>query len=146
MKQVGPREFADFLSRINIPTKVEPHPSIAFVADEAIITTYPCTSQQLWCITHVPGISIIICCSGFATHLSCTQATAQTFRGTDIYGTLHHLDAIEVQRHLEHAWVVVCADFEDHLDALISGFNAGDEYETTEIDGRQYLLFMDPGC
>ncbi len=29
MKQVGPREFVDFLSRINIPTKVEPHPSIA---------------------------------------------------------------------------------------------------------------------
>lgn len=29
MKQVGPEQFADFLSRINIPTKVEPHPSIA---------------------------------------------------------------------------------------------------------------------
>ena len=29
MKQVGPREFAEFLGRINIPTKVEPHPSIA---------------------------------------------------------------------------------------------------------------------
>ncbi len=29
MKQVGPKEFSDFLSRINIPTKVEPYPSIA---------------------------------------------------------------------------------------------------------------------
>jgi penicillin-binding protein 1A len=29
MKQVGPQQFADFLSRINIPTKVEPYPSIA---------------------------------------------------------------------------------------------------------------------
>jgi penicillin-binding protein 1A len=29
MKQVGPRQFADFLGRINIPTKVDPYPSIA---------------------------------------------------------------------------------------------------------------------
>jgi len=29
MKQVGPQQFADFLGRINIPTKVEPFPSIA---------------------------------------------------------------------------------------------------------------------
>jgi penicillin-binding protein 1A len=29
MKQVGPQQFADFLARINIPTKVEPFPSIA---------------------------------------------------------------------------------------------------------------------
>ena len=29
MKQVGPKQFADFLSRINIPTKVKPYPSIA---------------------------------------------------------------------------------------------------------------------
>jgi penicillin-binding protein 1A len=29
MKQVGPSQFANFLERINIPTKVEPHPSIA---------------------------------------------------------------------------------------------------------------------
>lgn len=29
MKEVGPEEFAKFLGRINIPTKVEPHPSIA---------------------------------------------------------------------------------------------------------------------
>lgn len=29
MKQVGPNQFADFLKQINIPTKVEPHPSIA---------------------------------------------------------------------------------------------------------------------
>lgn len=29
MKQVGPEQFAEFLERINIPTKVEPHPSIA---------------------------------------------------------------------------------------------------------------------
>jgi penicillin-binding protein 1A len=29
IKQVGPQQFADFLSRINIPTKVQPYPSIA---------------------------------------------------------------------------------------------------------------------
>ena len=29
MKQVGPQQFADFLARINIPTKVMPYPSIA---------------------------------------------------------------------------------------------------------------------
>lgn len=29
MKQVGPQQFADFLGRINIPTKVQPYPSIA---------------------------------------------------------------------------------------------------------------------
>jgi len=29
MKQVGPQQFADFLARINIPTKVKPYPSIA---------------------------------------------------------------------------------------------------------------------
>ena len=29
MKQVGPQQFSDFLSRINIPTKVKPYPSIA---------------------------------------------------------------------------------------------------------------------
>lgn len=29
MKQVGPQQFVDFLSRLNIPTKVQPFPSIA---------------------------------------------------------------------------------------------------------------------
>ncbi len=29
MKQVGPKQFADFLHRINIPTQVKPYPSIA---------------------------------------------------------------------------------------------------------------------
>ncbi len=29
MKQVGAQQFADFLGRINIPTKVDPYPSIA---------------------------------------------------------------------------------------------------------------------
>ena len=29
MKQVGPQQFSDFLARLNIPTKVAPHPSIA---------------------------------------------------------------------------------------------------------------------
>jgi penicillin-binding protein 1A len=32
MKQVGPEQFVDFLSRLNIPTKVEPFPSIALGA------------------------------------------------------------------------------------------------------------------
>ncbi|MEQ1677700.1 MAG: transglycosylase domain-containing protein, partial [Chitinophagaceae bacterium] len=34
MKQVGPQQFADFLSRINIPTKVKPYPSLALGACE----------------------------------------------------------------------------------------------------------------
>lgn len=34
MKQVGPQEFADFLGRINIPTKVQPYPSLALGACE----------------------------------------------------------------------------------------------------------------
>lgn len=34
MKQVGPQRFAEFLSRINIPTKVDPNPSIALGACE----------------------------------------------------------------------------------------------------------------
>lgn len=29
MKQVGPQQFVDFLSRLNIPTKIKPYPSIA---------------------------------------------------------------------------------------------------------------------
>lgn len=32
MKQVGPKQFAEFLSRLNIPTKVDPFPSIALGA------------------------------------------------------------------------------------------------------------------
>ena len=32
MKQVGAKQFADFLGRINIPTKVEAYPSIALGA------------------------------------------------------------------------------------------------------------------
>lgn len=32
MKQVGPEQFADFLGRLNIPTKVDPFPSIALGA------------------------------------------------------------------------------------------------------------------
>lgn len=32
MKQVGPEQFSDFLARLNIPTKVEPHPSNALGA------------------------------------------------------------------------------------------------------------------
>lgn len=34
MKQVGPQQFADFLGRLNIPTKVDPYPSIALGACE----------------------------------------------------------------------------------------------------------------
>lgn len=34
MKQVGPKQFADFLSRLNIPTKVDPVPSLALGACE----------------------------------------------------------------------------------------------------------------
>lgn len=34
MKQVGPEQFVDFLGRLNIPTKVDPNPSIALGACE----------------------------------------------------------------------------------------------------------------
>lgn len=34
MKQVGPQRFAEFISRLNIPTKVDPNPSIALGACE----------------------------------------------------------------------------------------------------------------
>ena len=34
MKQVGPQQFADFLGRLNIPTKVQPYPSLALGACE----------------------------------------------------------------------------------------------------------------
>jgi penicillin-binding protein 1A len=34
MKNVGPQQFADFISRLNIPTKVEPFPSLALGACE----------------------------------------------------------------------------------------------------------------
>lgn len=34
MKQVGPQQFADFISRLNIPTKVQPYPSLALGACE----------------------------------------------------------------------------------------------------------------
>lgn len=34
MKQVGPEQFADFLGRLNLPTKVDPNPSIALGACE----------------------------------------------------------------------------------------------------------------
>jgi penicillin-binding protein 1A len=32
MKQVGPTQFANFLERLNIPTKVDPVPSLALGA------------------------------------------------------------------------------------------------------------------
>jgi penicillin-binding protein 1A len=34
MKQVGPEQFVDFLSRLNIPTKIDPNPAIALGACE----------------------------------------------------------------------------------------------------------------
>jgi hypothetical protein len=64
-----------------------------------------------------------------------------------IYGQLHHLDAIEVFRPVEgDMYVAANRDFAENLDRLYEGFDPGEEYEPTEIDGRKYVLFMDPGC
>ncbi len=49
MKQVGPNQFADFLGRINIPTKVEPYPSIALGTCD--LSMY----EMLWGYTIFPG-------------------------------------------------------------------------------------------
>jgi penicillin-binding protein 1A len=49
MKQVGPQQFTDFLSRINIPTKVQPFPSIALGSCE--LSLY----EMLWGYTIFAG-------------------------------------------------------------------------------------------
>jgi penicillin-binding protein 1A len=49
MKQVGPQQFADFLSRISIPTKVKPFPSLALGACE--LSMY----EMLWGYTIFAG-------------------------------------------------------------------------------------------
>lgn len=49
MKQVGPQQFSEFLSRINIPTKVEPHPSIALGSCD--LSLY----EMMWGYTIFPG-------------------------------------------------------------------------------------------
>jgi penicillin-binding protein 1A len=54
MKQVGPVQFSNFLSQINIPTDVEPHPSIALGSCD--LSLY----EMLWGYTIFPG-------NGFST-------------------------------------------------------------------------------
>lgn len=49
MKQVGPVQFANFLAQINIPTKVEPFPSIALGSCD--LSLY----EMLWGYTIFPG-------------------------------------------------------------------------------------------
>ena len=49
MKQVGPVQFASFLERINIPTKVDPYPSIALGACD--LSLY----EMMWGYTIFPG-------------------------------------------------------------------------------------------
>lgn len=49
MKNVGPAQFANFLERINIPTKVDPYPSIALGACD--LSLY----EMLWGYTIFPG-------------------------------------------------------------------------------------------
>lgn len=49
MKQVGAAQFASFLERINIPTKVEPYPSIALGACD--LSLY----EMMWGYTIFPG-------------------------------------------------------------------------------------------
>jgi len=49
MKQVGPAQFASFLDRINIPTKVEPYPSLALGAVDLSLF------EMLWGYSIFPG-------------------------------------------------------------------------------------------
>lgn len=49
MKQVGPAQFANFLERLNIPTKVQPYPSIALGACD--LSLY----EMMWGYTIFPG-------------------------------------------------------------------------------------------
>ncbi len=49
MKQVGPAQFSSFLERINIPTKVDPHPSIALGSCD--LSLY----EMLWGYSIFPG-------------------------------------------------------------------------------------------
>ncbi|MGN6402288.1 MAG: penicillin-binding protein 1A [Flavisolibacter sp.] len=49
MKQVGPAQFANFLERINIPTKVEPYPSIALGSCDLSLF------EMLWGYSIFPG-------------------------------------------------------------------------------------------
>ncbi|HQV05683.1 MAG TPA: transglycosylase domain-containing protein [Chitinophagaceae bacterium] len=58
MKQVGPKEFADFLARLNIPTKVQPYPSIALGTCD--LSLY----EMLWGYTIFAG-------GGFSTEPYC---------------------------------------------------------------------------
>lgn len=49
MKQVGPAQFANFLERINIPTKVDPYPSIALGSCDLSLF------EMMWGYTIFPG-------------------------------------------------------------------------------------------
>src|SRR5206468_6041826 len=49
MKQVGPAQFSNFLERLNIPTKVYPHPSIALGACELSLF------EMMWGYSIFPG-------------------------------------------------------------------------------------------
>ncbi|MGZ3837536.1 MAG: transglycosylase domain-containing protein [Flavisolibacter sp.] len=49
MKQVGPAQFANFLERINIPTKVDPYPSIALGACDLSLF------EMMWGYSIFPG-------------------------------------------------------------------------------------------
>ncbi|HMH22093.1 MAG TPA: transglycosylase domain-containing protein [Puia sp.] len=49
MKQVGPKRFADFIKQINIPTKIEPYPSMALGACDLSLF------EMLWGYTMFPS-------------------------------------------------------------------------------------------
>ncbi|HZI00204.1 MAG TPA: transglycosylase domain-containing protein, partial [Flavisolibacter sp.] len=49
MKQVGPAQFANFLERINIPTKIEPNPAIALGASDLSLF------EMMWSYSIFPG-------------------------------------------------------------------------------------------
>lgn len=103
--------------------------------------------------------------------MSESDAQSRLLCSVYIHGVLHHLDAIEVcagDGSCQHRGGHTCGDecrsngcsvrplpdelhamnddFSEHLDRIWTGFDPGDRYETTTINGRSYLLFMDPGC
>lgn len=80
--------------------------------------------------------------------------------GIHIGGTLHHLEAIEVHGakqdthcgcidnrngllDVQHA---ADAQLREMFDRIANAHGPDGDYETVEIFGRQYALFLDPGC
>lgn len=64
----------------------------------------------------------------------------------DINGTCHHLLAIQVILQDGHMQAAVDPADEADLDLLRQADGANEPYETTEINGFNYVVFMSPFC